>query len=65
MGFERLGGLNINVENLGSVNAWKYANGVRFGRVLFWGAECLQELLLTEGAEGPQQESHCACEHHA
>lgn len=65
MGFERLGGLNINVENLGSVNAWKYANGARFGRVLFWGAECLQELLLTEGAEGPQQESYCACEHHA
>lgn len=65
MGFERLGGLNINVENLGSVNAWKYANGARFGQVLFWGAECLQELLLTEGAEGPQQEPQCACEHHA
>lgn len=29
-------------------------------QVLLWGAECLWELLLTEGAEGPQHllESH-------
>jgi len=30
MGFERLGGLNINVENMASVNACKYANRARF-----------------------------------
>lgn len=34
MGFERLGGLNINVENMASVNAWKYANRAWFSEGL-------------------------------